>query len=735
MLRRLASEDLESFVEYTKPDWQTAKHHREMFDVMAAFERGEITRLLLEAPPRHSKSETASRRFPAFCLGRTPGIQIVCSTYNQDFANDLGREVRQIIMSPEYHQVFGEGLRKDSKAADRFHLTNGSQYVAVGTGSSLTGRGMDIGVIDDPVKDREDAESERMRNRNWDWFRSTFYTRQMPKARLMVMACLVGDTSVTMADGSYKTLADIEVGDRVKTLLGESEVTNWRCCGDDSILSITTKCGKVVRGNARHPFLVWENGEMSWVRLEHLKTGDLLVGEPIVEKPAKSKDVKSSRYAVDSAKSITVHGIGKTGKQDQQQINTEKPSSSIDTASRSSSTTRWSKIKAVYARFVTALQNRKTRPTTSTGWSSTTVMTPKPCVACCAMNVTLGSGISQTKNTCQQQLTTCEIVRIERDGVEPVYDIEVTPHEHFLSNHLYSHNTRWHEDDLTGRILEHEGDNWHRVTLPAIRDEGTDHEEALWPEWYPLDTLKDIRATIGPRDWLSLYQQKPTTEEGTIFQRHWFDKTVYTQLPENLNYYLSGDFAVTSNAGDWTVLILWGIDSHGNMYGVAGWAGQATADVWIEQLIDMITLKPVMAFIGESGPIRRSVEPMLRNRMDERNTSTRLVWLPHSTGNKTADSRSLQAMASLGRVRLPTNAVWAEQLIDELMKFPDGKRDDFADAAFLMARYVHKTVSAAAPRRTAVQRNLPGQSRILNVKDFLPNNRSVSNPKPKKLYL
>ena len=159
-----------------------------MFSCLEALESGEITRLIIEAPPRHSKSETASRRFPAYCMGRKKGLQVVCSTYNQDFANDLGRDVRSIIGSESYNNVFNSGLRSDSKAADRFHTTNGGIYVAVGTGSALTGRGMDIGVIDDPFKDREEAESERTRQRKWDWFRSTFYTRQMPNARLLVMA-------------------------------------------------------------------------------------------------------------------------------------------------------------------------------------------------------------------------------------------------------------------------------------------------------------------------------------------------------------------------------------------------------------------------------------------------------------------------------------------------------------------------------------------------------------------
>jgi len=477
LCRAEASDNLEKFVEYTKPDWKTAKHHAEMFSCLEALEKGEITRLIIEAPPRHSKSETASRRFPSYFMGRNPNSQVVCSTYNQDFANDLGRDVRSIIGSDEYHNLFNCGLRSDSKAADRFHTTNGSIYVAVGTGSALTGRGMDIGIIDDPFKDREEAESERTRNKKWDWFRSTFYTRQMPNARLLVMA------------------------------------------------------------------------------------------------------------------------------------------------------------------------------------------------------------------------------------------------------------TRWHEDDLTGRILEHEGDRWHRLHLPAISNEGQPDEEALWHEWYPLETLYDIRQTIGARDWLSLYQQSPTSEEGTIFQREWFDAHAYKQLPTELNYFMSGDFAVTESAGDFTELALWGVSSTGHLYAIDWWYGQTTADKWVETLLDMTARKPVLNFIGETGQIRRAVEPMIIRRMREREHFTQLTWLPHGAGSKQANCRSFQAMASMGRVHFPKHDHWAERVIDQLLKFPDGRLDDAVDTCSLMGRYMDKAPDATIPRRKSNNSGIISDgSSVLRVKDFM------SKKKRKSLY-
>jgi len=157
--------------------------------------------------------------------------------------------------------------------------------------------------------------------------------------------------------------------------------------------------------------------------------------------------------------------------------------------------------------------------------------------------------------------------------------------------------------------------------------------------------------------------------------------------------------------------------------------------VWIEKMLDFIAQYPILGFIGETGQIRRAIEPMLRRRMDERKIYTRLIWLPHNAGDKTSDSRSLQAMCGLGRVRLPENESWSARLIDELLKFPDGKTDDFSDTAFLMARWMDKTGVAHVPRASPSHKILPGSSRELRIADFLPKSGSLSNRQKKRLYL
>src|SRR5690348_5360737 len=110
------------FTEATNSAYAPASHHHRIADKLEAVERGEIDRLMIFMPPRHGKSELASRRFPAWCLGRNPRRQIIAASYNSDLASDFGRDVRNIVASEEFADVFPDvSLRPDSKAANRMN--------------------------------------------------------------------------------------------------------------------------------------------------------------------------------------------------------------------------------------------------------------------------------------------------------------------------------------------------------------------------------------------------------------------------------------------------------------------------------------------------------------------------------------------------------------------------------------------------------------------------------------
>lgn len=388
-------------------------------------------------------SELASRRFPGWYLGRNPIKQIIAASYNSDLADDFGREVRNIVASEEHQKLFDTPLSEDSKSAGRWHVTKGGVYVAAGVGTAVTGRGADIFLIDDPFKDREEADSEIRRQRVWDWYTSTAYTRLMPGGAIIVI------------------------------------------------------------------------------------------------------------------------------------------------------------------------------------------------------------------------------------------------------------NTRWHDDDLSGRLLEQMAagaDQWDVLSLPAINDDGA----ALWPEWYPVSRLREIQKVLPARDWNSLYQQNPIPDDGDFFKSDWFGE--YEELPKRLNFYGASDYAVTDGSGDYTEHGVIGVDGNMNVYIVDWWRKQAASNVWIEKQCDLTSQWKPLCWFGEAGPIRRSVEPFLLKRMEERNAYCRIEWLT-SIVDKASRARGFQAIASMGKVFLPRVATWKGDLLNQLLRFPAGKYDDAVDTCGLFGRGLpHINAARAVPR-------------------------------------
>jgi len=186
--RRQAREQLLPFVTLTKPDFEIGRHHEMISQCLERVESGEIVRQMIFTPPRHTKSELATRRFPAWYLGRRPDAQVISASYNSELASDFGREVRNLINTPVYAQIFpGVGLSEDSQAANRWHLKSGGQYIAAGVGTAITGRGAHLIIVDDPIKDRQEADSETVRQRIWDWYRSVLYTRLMPGGSIVLI--------------------------------------------------------------------------------------------------------------------------------------------------------------------------------------------------------------------------------------------------------------------------------------------------------------------------------------------------------------------------------------------------------------------------------------------------------------------------------------------------------------------------------------------------------------------
>ena len=186
-----ARDDFMAFVKFTSPDpedpndierstYQAARHHRAIARVIEEVELGGIQFLILTMPPRHGKSQLVSRHLPAWYLGKHPERSVVVATYNDDFAKDFGADVRGIVTSSAYKQVFpGARLQRGGTAKDRLQTTQGGMATFVGLGGTLTGRGAHLLVIDDVIKSNEEARSKAYRDRAWDWFTKVAMTRRM----------------------------------------------------------------------------------------------------------------------------------------------------------------------------------------------------------------------------------------------------------------------------------------------------------------------------------------------------------------------------------------------------------------------------------------------------------------------------------------------------------------------------------------------------------------------------
>ncbi|MEM7621314.1 MAG: phage terminase large subunit [Pseudomonadota bacterium] len=151
-------------------------------------QRREIDRLMLMIPPRHGKSELASKRFPAWSLGQDPAKQFISVSATAELASDFGRDVRNLISSQEYKNIFPEtSLAEDSSAKGKWHTNQGGIYYSVGVGGSILGRGGHDILIDDPFSSMEDARSELVRKKVWDWYQGTLYNRLMPGGAIVII--------------------------------------------------------------------------------------------------------------------------------------------------------------------------------------------------------------------------------------------------------------------------------------------------------------------------------------------------------------------------------------------------------------------------------------------------------------------------------------------------------------------------------------------------------------------
>ena len=185
-IQNKAKDDFLSFVKCVWPEFIEGPHHRHIAKKFNKIATGEITRLIVNMPPRHTKSEFASYLLPAWMVGRNPKLKIIQATHTGELAIRFGRKAKHLIDSQDYHKIFQTRLQEDSKAAGRWETAQGGEYFAAGVGGAITGRGADLLVIDDPHSEQDALSATSMENA-YEWYTSGPRQRLQPGGKIVLV--------------------------------------------------------------------------------------------------------------------------------------------------------------------------------------------------------------------------------------------------------------------------------------------------------------------------------------------------------------------------------------------------------------------------------------------------------------------------------------------------------------------------------------------------------------------
>jgi predicted phage terminase large subunit-like protein len=732
--KHLARTDMLEFAKAVYPGFKIGPHHRKLAKIFTEVIAGTKKRVIINIAPRMGKSEFSSYLFPAFFLGNFPEKKIIMGTHTAGLSEDFGRRVRNLLADDDYHGLFPRTrVADDQKAAGKWSTSAGGQYYAAGVGGALAGRGADLFVIDDPHSEQDVKANSRLAfDTAWSWFQTGPLQRLMPGGAIIIVMCMTGDTRVLMADKSEKLLKDLRPGDSVATFeqgrLGTSRVNNWRSSGVDAIYKVQTQSGKILRANERHPFLVMNEGVLEWTRMRDLRVGGLLVSlkaaddlhapkqNPENAAPAKPETATTEKTQTPLSAQWGTTASGKglralwtaaieklrvagcalstTGKNtypNPPQSGAERAGSNTAMALLLSNTKRWWERAVIGAVFADSRRRAQTRvPTGTEGSASTTATRQKKLEGYFATTATSPLGTARRQaylNELQRisDFTADPIVSIALDGEEEVFDVEVDRTENFIANGVVSHNTRWGKLDLTGRLIDYQAKNpasepWEIVELPAILHEGAENEKSLWPEQWPLATLKATKASIDPQYWNAQYMQQPTSNNAAIISRKSW-RVWDRDEPPRCDYIIqSWDTAFeTSNTADYSACTTWGVFYNEDENDKAQ---VILLDAFKDRMafpeLKAVALKHYKewepdAFIVEK---KAAGAPLIQE--------LRAIGIPvdefsPSRGNdKIVRLNAVSDLFASGTVWAPDTR-WAREVIEEVASFPNGENDDFVD--------------------------------------------------------
>lgn len=686
------------------------RHCEAIASVLERVLAGELRRVIIMAPPRSGKSELLSRLFSAYHVYRYPERFVALASYGAELAYDLSRAARRNY----YGVVNAESA--ETKAVKHWETGKGGGAWATGVGGAATGKGYALGIIDDPIKDDRDAQSDLIRERAKDWYRSVWYTRAEPDASIVLTMCMTGDTPVLRPDGSETPLRDIRPGDEIATFSDDGSVTtsrvvNWANQGKDDIFALSMASGRTVRANVRHPFwVIDESGEGSWVRLGSLRAGMRVrsLTEPIEGSGAPGMDASGQPRPKGCVCPTTTRHDGQQGFAPHPTTQSRQGlfvfGSAMGSLLRSISGFWKSRVGGAPS-VVVSPKRSTSRSTGRMSSASITATIPESFGDCSATTATSLWPAPTLPTSCDGPLNTWgastdEIVSVESAGREDVFDIEVERTHRFIANRLDSSNTRWHEMDLAGYLLAEESgekpERWHVVNLQSIHEPegmmdfpGSCTVEPDWrapgdplvPERYPLEALQRIEQRIGPRAWGSLHQQYPRPRDGSMFKWSHFADRFLDAIPAGMVWLAYWDTAGTEGAGDHTAGALVGYNARAGRFHIAevvrGQWGPSRKDLEIRATCDrwkgLVGLSQVWleseAGIGGKDRTRATVAALVGYR----------VQSEHPTGSKTVRAEVWAAQQEAGNVTM-SRGDWNHGFISRSTAFPFSDVDDEQDA-------------------------------------------------------
>ena len=709
------------FVTRAMPSFEWYPAQRLIADALERVAQDRLRRLMIFMPPQEGKSELVSKLFPAYYLQCHPDRWVGVGSYSFGLAKTFSRAARN------YYRDVVTDLSDEAAAVELWETPRKGGLWAVGRGGSATGRPAHLLIVDDPLKDRQEAESETIRQTLHDWHGGVLNMRLQPENAEVVVHCMTGDTRVLLANGTERPLSHIRPGDYIASYtngsIGTAIVSNWKSQGLDCIFAIKTSGGVVVRANARHPFLIARGERTEWVKVKDLRIGDRIlrvIGANGAAFDAHSRDAARRPYQKDTAHPTTTRldGLREFGRHLSIQPRDEKPTYATATVSASLNTTLCETRRTDDAPFAESFPATTSAPIGAGNCASITMQVPERFAHFSATTATSPWDTERQKPPFYEPLSTCEIthdviVEIVASGREEVFDIEVLETETFIANGLVSHNTRWHEDDLAGHLLAIERttrkpQRWTILELPGISEHPADRPTyppscVVIPDWrkpgqplggrYGLDRYEQVLAISGTREFESQVQQRPAPAQGTIFKRSWWKR--YPEEPARFDrVIISADCSFKdADDSDYVALHVWGRIG-AELYLLDRVHERLSFTNTKAALKSMMAANPnAVVYVEDKANGSAIIDSLQQELLG--------VLAVEPEGGKVARAYACQGDVEHGRVWLPSVELMpdVEDFIREAASFPSAPNDDDVDAFTQAVAVYRMELRAALPTK------------------------------------